>query len=116
MDFISLIELIGPSGMWLTAYVEIKETSRIGGLIHENGEGNGNPLQYPCLENPTDRWAQCATVHRVTKSQIQLSNWTTTVDENKKEYSVQNEQFFGFFNTWNSTIVFNLYNFSDQKR
>ena len=31
------------------------------------GEGNGNPLQYSCLENPTDRGAQWATVHGVTE-------------------------------------------------
>ena len=31
------------------------------------GEGNGNPLQYPCLENPMDRGAWWATVHRVTR-------------------------------------------------
>ena len=35
-------------------------------------EGNGNPLQHACLENPMDRGAWWATVHRVTKSQIQL--------------------------------------------
>ena len=34
------------------------------------GEGNGNPLQYSCLENPRDRGAWQATVHGVTK------NWT----------------------------------------
>ena len=33
------------------------------------GGGNGNPLQYSCLENPMDRGAWQATVHRVTKSQ-----------------------------------------------
>ena len=33
------------------------------------GEGNGTPLQYSCLENPTDRGAWWATVHRVAKSQ-----------------------------------------------
>ena len=33
------------------------------------GEGNGTPLQYSCLENPIDRGAWQATVHRVTKSQ-----------------------------------------------
>ena len=33
------------------------------------GEGNGNPLQYSCLETPIDRGAWWATVHRVTKSQ-----------------------------------------------
>ena len=32
------------------------------------GEGNGNPLQYPCLENPMDRGAWRATVHGVSKS------------------------------------------------
>ena len=37
------------------------------------GEGNGNPLQYSCLENPMDRRAWQATVHGVTKSQTQLS-------------------------------------------
>ena len=33
------------------------------------GGGNGNPLQYSCLENPMDRGAWQATVHGVTKSQ-----------------------------------------------
>ena len=33
------------------------------------GEGNGNPLQYSCLENPTDRGAWWATVHGVAKRQ-----------------------------------------------
>ena len=33
------------------------------------GEGNGNPLQYSCLENPIDRGAWGATVHGVTESQ-----------------------------------------------
>ena len=38
------------------------------------GEGNGNPLQYSCLENSTERGAWGAIVHRVAKSQIQLSD------------------------------------------
>ena len=33
------------------------------------GKGNGNPLQYSCLENPMDREAWQSVVHRVTKSQ-----------------------------------------------
>ena len=37
---------------------------------------NGNPLQYACLENPTDRGAWQATVHGVAKSQTRLSNQT----------------------------------------
>ena len=40
------------------------------------GEGNGNPLQYPYLENPMDREARSATVHGVTKSQTRLSDFT----------------------------------------
>ena len=43
------------------------------GLIHGSGRtpgvGNGNPLQYSCLENPMDRGAWWAKVHVVTKSQ-----------------------------------------------
>ena len=41
----------------------------IPGLGRSPGEGNGNPLQYSCLENPMDRGAWSATVHGVTKSQ-----------------------------------------------
>ena len=37
--------------------------------------GNGNPLQCSCLDNPMDRGAWRATVHRVPKSQMQLSRW-----------------------------------------
>ena len=38
------------------------------------GEGNGNPLQYSCLGNPTDREAWWATAHSVTKNQTGLSD------------------------------------------
>ena len=41
------------------------------------GEGNGNPLQYSCLENPMDGGVWLATVHGVTKSQTQLSDFTS---------------------------------------
>ena len=43
-----------------------------------NGEGNGTPLQYSCLENPMDGGAWWAAVHGVTKSQTRLSNFTFT--------------------------------------
>ena len=46
----------------------------IPGLGRSPGEGNGNPLQYFCLENPMDRGAWWATVHGVTNGQTQLSN------------------------------------------
>ena len=50
----------------------------IPGLGRSPGEGNGNPLQYSCLENPMDRGAWWATVHGVTKSWTRLSNFTFT--------------------------------------
>ena len=40
------------------------------GLGRFPGEGHGNPLQYSCLENPKDRGARRATVHRVAESDM----------------------------------------------
>ena len=40
------------------------------------GEGNGNPLQYSCLENPMDRGTWWAKIHGVAKSQTWLSDFT----------------------------------------
>ena len=40
------------------------------------GEGNGNSLQYSCLENSTDKGVWQATVHGATKSRTQLSTHT----------------------------------------
>ena len=48
------------------------DVGSIPGLGRSLGEGNVNPLQYSCLENPMDRGAWWATVHLVTKSQTQL--------------------------------------------
>ena len=42
--------------------------------VRPPGEGNGNPLQHSCLENPMDRGAWRATVYGVTKSQTRLSD------------------------------------------
>ena len=43
-----------------------------------DGEGNGNPLQYSCLENPKDGRAWWAAVHGVAKSRTWLSDFTLT--------------------------------------
>ena len=48
----------------------------IPGLGRSLGEGDGNPLQYSCLENPMDRGARQATVHGVAKSRTRLSDFT----------------------------------------
>ena len=45
--------------------VNAGDTGLILGLGRSHGEGSGNPLQYSCLENPMDRGASQATVHRV---------------------------------------------------
>ena len=50
------------------------DASLIPGLGRSPVEGNGNPLQYSCLENSMDRGAWRATVRGITKSQIQLSS------------------------------------------
>ena len=44
------------------------------GLERSPGVGNGNPLQYSCLDSPMDRGAWWAVVHVVTKSWTRLSN------------------------------------------
>ena len=48
----------------------------IPGLGGSPGEGNGHPLQDSCLENSMDRGAWWATVHEVTQSQTQLSDYS----------------------------------------
>ena len=45
------------------------DVGSIPGLGRSLGEGNGNPLQYSCLENLMDRGVWWTTVHRVTKGQ-----------------------------------------------
>ena len=56
-----------------SAYIE-GDSGSIPGLGRSPGEGNGNPLQYSCLENFMDRGAWWATVQGVAKSQTQVSN------------------------------------------
>ena len=46
------------------------DSGSIPGLGRSPGEGNGNPLQYSCLENPMDRGAWWAAVHEVTESDM----------------------------------------------
>ena len=43
------------------------DAGSISGLGRSPGEGRGNPLQYSCLENPMDRGAWWAMVHRLTE-------------------------------------------------
>ena len=49
---------------------DIRDAGSIPGSGRSPGGGHGNPLHYSCLENPMDRGAWRATVHRVAKSWI----------------------------------------------
>ena len=64
---------------WVYNLPAMKEI-QVQSLIQEDspGEGNGNPFHYSCLENPMERGAWWATVHGITKSRTQLSDFTFT--------------------------------------
>ena len=68
-----------PPGLQMTQTVKnfpAMQETQVQSLCQEDppGEGNGNPLQYSCLENSMDRGVQWATVHGVSNSRTQLSN------------------------------------------
>ena len=69
---LSLMASPGDSGQE-SACSEV-EQGTVSGWGRSPGEGIGNPLQYPCLENSMDRGAWWARVNGVTKSQTWLSN------------------------------------------
>ena len=61
----------GPSGKEPACqHREVRGSGSIPGLGRCFGEGNGNPLQYSCLENPMDRGAWQATVHGAAESDM----------------------------------------------
>ena len=51
---------------------DVRDMGSIPGLGISPGAGHGSPFQYSCLENPVDRGAWQATVHRVAKRQTRL--------------------------------------------
>ena len=55
---------------------DTRDVRLIPGSGRSPGEGNGNPLQYFCLENPMDKGVWRATVYRVAKSWTQLTEMT----------------------------------------
>ena len=73
----SLLCLVALGGSEVKASAcNVGDLGSIPGSGSSPGEGNGNPLQYSCLENPMDRGAWWATVHGVAKSQAWLSDLT----------------------------------------
>jgi len=51
---------------------DVKEAGSIPELGRSPGEGNGNPLQHSCLENPMDRGTWRAALHGISQSQTRL--------------------------------------------
>ena len=56
---------------------DVRDMGSIPGLGRAPGRGHSNPLQCSCLENPLDRGAWWATVHRVTKSGTRMKEFST---------------------------------------
>ena len=84
-SFISLIIIMGFPGsargkVYLPTSAEaIKDTGLIPESERSPGGGHGNPFQYSCLENPMDRGAWWAIVHRVAKSQTRLKQLSASL-------------------------------------
>ena len=67
-----------PTNSAVQSYLKKQEKSQINNITLHLGEGNSTPVQYSCLENPTDRGAWQAAVHGVSKSQTWLSDFPFT--------------------------------------
>ena len=68
---------------------DIRDTGLVPGLERFPEGGQGNPLQYSCLEDPMDRGAWWVTVHGITKSQTQLKPLSMHTNTSKKSLSSQ---------------------------
>ena len=60
-----------------TSAEDVRDVGSVLALGRSPGGGHSNPLQYSRLENPKDRGAWQATVHRVAKSHTQLNQFST---------------------------------------
>ena len=74
----------------------------IPGLGRSPGEGNGNPLQYSCLENPMDRGAWQATVHGVTVGH----DWVTSLSFTYAERYFMSKHFHPTVHSTLTTLLF----------
>ena len=69
---------------------DTEDPGLIPGSGRSPGEGNGNPLQYSCLENPTDRGAWWAEVHGVARVRHDLATKTTTTSVFRRVFNLKN--------------------------
>ena len=101
---------------WMLEIDKIIGEIKCKALYTSAGVGNRNPLQYSCLENPMDRGVWQATVHGVTNSRTQLSNWTCThmhtcIGETRWYYHNHNDHTsfcFLFFNCSRIYVTFTI--------
>ena len=75
MFFVFLTMRHALEAQWKEFACNAGDTGSIPGSGRPSGEGNGNLLQYSCLENPMDRGAWQVAVYGVTKSLTWLSDW-----------------------------------------
>ena len=84
------------------------------GLERSPGEGNGSPLQYSCLENPVDRGAYQATVHRAAKIWTRLQQLNMHVlhfEVNLDQVqNFQNKEAYVFYSSYKA--LFNFFHLS----
>ena len=77
------------------------DVGSISGSVRSPGVGNGNLIQYSCLENSIDRGAWRATVHGVAKSRTQLSGWV-------RAYAHTHTESYEETSAWKSCLVSEL--------
>ena len=79
---------------------DLRDAGSIPELGGSPGGGYGHPIQYSCLENPIDRGAWWATVHRVTQSQTQIKQLNT--------YTLISVLFYRYIDMCDKLIYINL--------
>ena len=96
------VEKLDNQAQTVESACSVGDLGSIPGLGRSPGGGHGNPLQYSCLENPVDRGARWATVHRVTNRY----NWARTQSHfiEKWPFLLSSFLFFSSTNHWNIYI------------
>ena len=83
-----------PSRLQSMGSLRVDETERLHFhfLLSRIGEGNGNPLQYSCLENPRDEGARWAAVYRVAQSWTRLRRLSSSSSSMVLEENSENQK------------------------
>ena len=89
----------------------VGDQDSIPGLGRSPKEGNGNSLQYSCLENPMGGGGWQATVHAVTKSQTGLSDFTFTLLIYRNPFHILVIVFIFYMQFQNLNCVLSFYSF-----